>query len=279
MFDEAYKIFDHLPVEQGAEKQYLIYLWDTFTTLEEKDSDVKYFSIVPFHLLFMMAVQYKVYRLAGYNKEQYISMAERCHVYGKENKYPVVNNIPLNDSDVWDASKGSVKTFALVSEKSLFDFFDIIGMGEKFKQKAYSLIDNRNDRFHANGEIDELVEEKISQYMQILNHIQDLFKSLYVNEHIQGSWADDVEIGEYPLDEFISEKFLYSQFSPIDFGEILFGILKSENLDFEQWLQFAEKGIELCPDQTQGVLKMILLQEDISDEIQFNAQKILDENF
>lgn len=279
MLEAASRIFDYLPFEPGAETQYIQYLWDAFTALEEKDSDAQYFSIVPFHLLFMLAVQYKVYRLAGYDTELFVSFVEQCRIYRNEDKAPVISNIPLSNSGVWDANKGSVKTLALVGEKSLFHFFDIVGIDEYFKKKACDLVNNRNDRFHANGKIDELAEEKITAYLEILDHLQSLFTSNCVNESIQGSWADDVEPGEYPLDEFITEKLLYSQFSPLDFGDLLYDILISDNLDCEQWQQFAEKGVELCPARTQEVLKQITQQNSLGDSVKLNAQQYLEENF
>ena len=279
MFDEAYKIFDYLPVQPGGESRYINQLWGVFNTLQQGEDDIPHFSIVPFHLLFMLAIQYKIYRFAGFDPYKYVQQIAVCKIYGKENKEQVLGNIPINKNSVWDTNIGSVKTFSLVNEKSLFDIFDPLGMNPEFKKQACYLVDNRNDRLHANGEVDELAEQKVGQYFEILNHLQEIFSTAKINQHIQGNWSEDLNDGEYPIDEFLDEKFLYSQFSPLDYGDVLLEILLSENLDFDQWIQFVEKGIELCPEQTQGVLKNIILQENIADEIKFNAQKILDENF
>jgi len=279
MYEDAQEIFEYLPVEAGGESRYIKQLWDSFILLSEGKDDVPYFSIVPFHLLFMLAVQYKAYRLSAWKKDFYSSKinSSQCKTYGKGNKLQLLNNIPLNKDYVWDTTQSSVKTLCLINEKDLFNLFDAVEIDQDIKERAYTLVDNRNDRLHANGEIDEEAESKISEYLSILDHIHKQCVEKEVNRNIQGNWADDIEEGILNLEEFFQAKFLYSQFSPHDFGDVIGDLLKAENLDFEQWEQVVEKGFDLAQSQTIEALKLIS-QSELDDGRRFNAIRVLHEN-
>lgn len=44
-------------------------------------------------------------------------------------------------------------------------------LSQDIKKRACALVENINDRLHANGEIGEEAESKISEYLSILDHI------------------------------------------------------------------------------------------------------------
>jgi len=280
MYEDAQEIFDYLPIESGSESRYIKQLWDSFILLSEGKDDIPYFSIVPFHLLFMLAVQYKAYRISAWKKDLYVSKINsgQCKTYGKGNKQQLLNNIPLNKDDVWDTTQSSVKTLCLINEKGLFNLFDAVEIDQDIKERVCALVDNRNDRLHANGEIDEKAESKISEYLSILDHIHKQCVEKEVNRNIQGNWADDIEEGILDLKEFFQAKFLYSQFSPHDFGDVIGDLLQAENLDFEQWEQVVNKGLELAYDQTIFELKLIASSDEFDEDKKFNADRILREN-
>lgn len=279
MYEDAQEIFDYLPVEAGSESRYIKQLWDAFILLSEGKDDVPYFSIVPFHLLFMLAVQYKVYRISAWDKDFYLKKISEANrgMYKIDSKPQLIKNIPLNKDLVWDTSQSSVKTLSLINEKQIFNLFEIIGIDEDIKIKARDLVESRNERLHANGEIDEEVENKISEYLKILHHLQEKCNTKAINFAIQGNWAEEIEEGMLSLEEFFQEKFLYSQFSKMDFSEVIGEMLASDNLDFEQWEQVVQKGLDLAYSQTIEALKLIS-QNEIDDGKRFNAIRVLQEN-
>jgi len=279
MYEDAQEIFDYLPVEAGSESRYIKQLWDTFILLSEGKDDVPFFSIVPFHLLFMLAMQYKVYRLSAWDSQFFLSQikSNQCKTYGSKNKQQLLKNIPLNKNLVWDTTQSSVKTLSLINEKDLFNLFDIVGIDKDTKDSACALVDSRNDRLHASGEIDEEAENKISEYLKVLRHLQEKCNAKAINIAIQGNWAEEIEEGMLSLDELFQEKFLYSQFSKMDFGEIIEEMLVSDNLDFEQWKSVVEKGFDLVYDQTISVLRKFVKNE-IDNSKRLYAIRALNDN-
>jgi hypothetical protein len=250
-----------------------------FFILSTADDDVPYFSIMPFHLLFMLVVQYKAYRLSAWNKKYYFKWinSKKYLIYNNECKQPLLENIPLNKELVWDANQSSVKTLSLIKERHIFSLFYLIGVSDDIIKKAKLLVENRNDRFHANDEIDEKAEEKINDYLEVLEHIQEKFREKGVNRDIQGDWSLDIEEGVYPLDEFFEEKFLYSQFSQKDFSDIIEPLIISDNLDFDQWKAVVDKCLELIPEEAMRCLKnQIIIEED--EDRRFNMEEIIKES-
>jgi len=127
---------------------------------------------------------------------------------------------------------------------------------------------------HANGNIEGEIEKRIEEYLEILEDIQVMMP--VVNKASQ-NWKDEIEEGEFPLDDFFREKFVDSQFSPRDFGDVIQGLLEAEQLDYDQWRQIATLGFDHCYDQTITALKCIS-QNDSNDDRQFNARQLLKEN-
>jgi len=279
MFDKAQEIFNYLPIKQGGEFRYIKQLWDSFFVLSAAEDDVPYFSIMPFHLLFMLAIQYKAYRLSAWDKEYYLDWinTKKYLIYNNECKQQLLYNVPLNKELLWDTNQSSVKTLSLVKEKHIFSLFSLIGVSESIIEKAKSLVENRNDRFHANGEIDEKAEEKIDDYLEVLEHVQEKFREIGVNRDVQGDWSQDIEEGVYPLDEFFEEKFLYSQFSQRDFSDIIKPLIISDNLDIDQWRAVIDKCLEFAPEDTVRCLEeQVVIEGDANKR--FNMQEIIERN-
>ncbi len=72
MYEDAQEIFDYLPIRRDAlENDYINHLWQSFTILNGSGREGQSFAIMPFHLLFMLAIQYKVLRVYREQKEKY----------------------------------------------------------------------------------------------------------------------------------------------------------------------------------------------------------------
>ena len=72
MYEEAQKILDYLPIRRiEAENDYIEHLWGALRALDNGEKHVRGFAILPLHLLFLLAVQYKILRVATEQQERY----------------------------------------------------------------------------------------------------------------------------------------------------------------------------------------------------------------
>lgn len=252
MYENAYEIFKYLPIEQAEESLYIQHLWGSFELLNKSDEPVKAFSLLPFHLLFMFAVQYKVYRLSAHDNARYIEILSRCYANAGNRKQLEIN-APIRNKDGIILSECSVRNLSLIKEKELFDFLEIINCDKSVIDKAKLLVESRGNYAHANGQIEEDVNTRIDEYLEILQHIQDKISG--VNNQI---FEIDENIQEFDdIDEYIVETFRDNQFGSKDFGSVIQKILESESLTFEQWEQFIQKGLDYCYEETIQALKYI----------------------
>jgi len=274
MYEDAQEIFDCLPIEAGSENLYIQHLSGAFQAVNEKDEPTKAFSILPFHLLFMLAAQYWVYRISAWKNVEYLKILQNCRTYRKEDRKILISNAPIPDATGVISSNSSVRNLSKIKEAHLFHFFRILGLNEEIIKQAEVIVNIRGTYAHANGNIEESIEERIDEYLSILREIQKCMA--VVNKGVQ-NWANEIEEGEFPLDDFFNERFLQSQFSPRDFGDVVGTLLEAEQLDFDQWEQVAKKGLELAYDQTILALHEIAKNET-DDGKRFNAIRILHEN-
>jgi hypothetical protein len=274
MYKDAQEIFGYLPIEAGSENLYIQHLFGAFLVVNEKEEPIRAFSILPFHLLFMLAVQYRVYRISAWRNNDYLSILKNCRTFRKDDRYILIYNAPIPDSRGVISMKSSVRNLSKIKEGYLFHFFKIIGLSESIIRRAKFLVDIRGTYAHANGNIEKNIEARISEYLEVLREIQKCMQT--VNKAVQ-NWAGEFEVGEFPLDDFFRERFLQSQFCPHDFGDIIGTLLEAEKPDFDQWTQIVNKGLELAYDQTISVLHS-LAKSEINDGKRFNAIRVLQEN-
>jgi hypothetical protein len=275
MNEEAQAIFDYLPIESESETLYIQHLWGAFEAIIEKDDPVRSFSILPFHLLFMLTVQYKLYRLSATYNKKYLFLLEKCRL-SKEAKRLLKENPPLKNKDGIILSTSSVSNLSLIGEKYLFDFFEIIELEKEVIEEAKGLIDIRNNYAHANCNIEEDIDSKIDEYLKILNLIQLKCKNL---NNFSQNWSLEIKeeggTDEKSINEFFEQRFLNSQFSKKDFGDVIIYLLEGCNLD--QFKFVANKGIDLSFKSTISALHNILSNN--LDELKRNeARSILQEN-
>jgi len=230
-YENAIEIFDYLPREAGGLARYVNHLWGAFEALMEKEDPVSAFAILPFHLLFMLSVQGKVYRISAFDQEQYLRTLGLCRLYGEEYRGTLENNSPIPDIHGTIPARCSVRNLSLLPEKQLFAFLNVIGADKATIDKAIELIEIRGTYAHANGNIEEDIEERIDIYLHILRIIQKGMNKL--NDAIANQWISELS-EEEDLKEFVENRLIASMLNPIDFrsGELtLFSLDEDTNID------------------------------------------------
>ncbi len=230
MYEDAIKIFDYLPIRASEnEIGYISHLWSCFSKIyneNENEISTKTFSIMPFHILFMLVLQYKVLRIKNQRYEQY---KERIKKYPKKEE---IGKQLLNTMSVYD--------LGLMSETSLCGFLNIIGVSETTIQKIKNLINHRNDAVaHAKGGFTFDVDQKISDYLDCLFEIQKCMKIL--NNEIAESWLAEIE-DEEDLEDFKERKLASSYICIEDFNLGHMQLLENNSkVPFSQWLDTDER--------------------------------------
>ena len=97
-----------------------------------------------------------------------------------------------------------------------------------------------------------------------------------MNLNLAEAWITEIKAGD-DLSEFIESYLFNSRVSQRDFGDIVGRLLDAEQLDFEQWEQVVNKGLELAYDQTVLALQKIA-ENDIDEGKRLNSKRILQKN-
>jgi hypothetical protein len=177
MYEDAYRILDFLPLRKNSpeEARYIDYLWGSFQTLgENENADIKTSGIISFHMLFMLACQYKILRLVNFNKTEY----QRLFILKDVREKDILNPT-------------SAFTFSKLSEKDVFRICTLINLPEDKIKKACDLVNERNDLAHANGKIEIDYESKIDTYLEILDAIQSSF--VFINNELANNWLSRLD--------------------------------------------------------------------------------------
>ncbi len=261
MYEDAQESFDYLPIRRGTlENDYIDHLWQAFSVLGQTDTSAQPFAVMPFHLLFMLSVQYKVLRIASLHKQATNLFFTGV---GGRNKEQLLSE------------QRSVFDMALINERTIPDIFQLIEVDSESIKKNKELVDERNDNLaHAKVGMEQNLENKLDAYISVLDSIQK--RCGQMNHNLAEEWIAEIKPGD-DLNEFIEAYLFDSRVSPRDFGDIVGKLLEAEQLDFEQWEQVVNKGLELAYDQTILALQRIA-ENDIDDGKKFNATRILEEN-
>lgn len=262
MFEEAQKIFNFLPISKNkAENDYIEHLWSTFLQLDSSDSSARSFSIMPFHLLFMLAVQYKILRVSQIHSESCNLFF--CGVAGRSKKELL-------------SEQKSVFDIALINERTIPEIFQLVGLNNGDIKNIKDLIDERNNNLaHAKGGIEQKLEEKVDLYLHAIESIQQKFKKF--NEEIANNWLEEIT-EEDDIDQLLENRFIDSSFTSSDFGDIVGLLLNVERLNYEQWEQVVNKGLELAHEQTIFELKYVATSDKLDNGKKDSADRILREN-
>jgi hypothetical protein len=181
LIEEALDIHNYLPINrQLVEDNYINHLWDAFLTLDTLGEDSRSFSLMPFHILFMLSLQYKVLRVAkAYEKE--------CNL--------VFCTAGARDKDKLLNIKKSVFDLAFLNERVLPEFLQLVEVDESAIRSVKALVNYRNDNLaHPKGGIEINPEIKIGEYMDVLEKIQRSFTKM--NDDIVEKWSKDLEFTE-----------------------------------------------------------------------------------
>lgn len=257
--ESAYEILNYLPIRRDVlENDYITHLWDAFVELDSGLETARSFLVMPFHLLFILAIQYKVLRIYKEQKDEYI--------------IALFTNNPRNEEkDV--LTPGSPLTIAFFNESLIIDLLKIAGLGVaevKFIKKA--VIRYRNDKVaHAKGYIERDLDNKIIEYFQCLELVQKAF--FVLNNKILEGWLAEIQVDD-DIVEFLEVRFMNSCISANDFGDMISNFLLSKKLNIEQWQQVVDKGLEIATQSTIVALRMIAISGAPNNK-RFIAIKIL----
>jgi hypothetical protein len=234
MNEAAYEIFDFLPISTSkAESQYVDHLRDAFLALDGADNSGQAFSVMPFHLLFMLTLQFKAVRVA-----KLFSQATGLFFagVGGRDRAKLLN------------PERSVFDFALINERTLPEIFRLIGMPEKEIGWIKRLIDDRNNKFaHAKGGSETDPEGKVEQYLGALRMLQPYFTPY--NDQVATGWLDAVN-DEENLNDFVLFRLPDSHLCQADFKDgMLFAFSMTEDQTLEQWQVTAERVLQAYPQQ------------------------------
>jgi len=166
--DKAFKIFGFLPIIYTDEvKVYLEYLWNSFNCLEKQGDISRSFSIFPFYLLFILAIQYKVLRISKYYEKDYHSLTRKLGV----SKY--VRDLMNRNTIGGDFPQG-IKAFTVsyCNEKKIFEYLDIIEPSGELCEEGKKFVGMRNNYAHASGNIENEIDLRIEDYLLYLERLQ-----------------------------------------------------------------------------------------------------------
>lgn len=223
MYENAYRILDSLPLDATSESPYINYLWVSFESLSrhaevtEKDEYeiARSFAIVPFHLLFMFALQFKIIRIRESIFDEYKLFAQNCKIYTKNDRSELIKplkKITGAGNEIDDLL--SVRFLSRIREKEIPKFFRCLSCDQVIIDRIIWLIENRDDLAHANGNIEENIEERIDEYITLLDYLQTIFVD--INNKIADEWI--IEIHKYEdKNEYIKSRLAQNYLCKKDF--------------------------------------------------------------
>ena len=224
MHQDVLNIFDYLPIRSDDEsREYIEHLWQAFLSLESATSSAQPFSMMPFHLLFMMAVQCKVLRVFNEMPERY-SLAFTLRREVNEN---------LLEPEV-------PGTIALLGEA---DIVHLLRMADLPKSDAKGIVTStvkyRNETIaHARAQIERNPGNKIKDYLRRLKIVQK--SSQYMNRSLANNWLNEIQKDD-DIDNFLETRFQSSFLCPFDLIDVVSTFLASQKLDNAQSAEAAQK--------------------------------------
>lgn len=262
MYEVAQEIFDYLPINRSKpEADYIDHLWNAFVALDNTDNSARPFIMMPFHLLFMLVLQYKGIRIARIFPEATDLFFAR--VGGGRSKDKLLS------------PRRSVFDLALINERTLPELFRLVGFSEENTQITKSLIDNRNNNLaHAKGGIELDPDEKIDQYFDALRTLQPYL--ILHNDKIADQWLSEISEDD-DLSEYVDAHLLDSQLCLADFRSGMLAVFSlDEDIPFEECQAVISKVI--VSGSRPGLLWLQHIAQNHSDSARrFNMIQMLDE--
>ncbi len=209
MLDEAQRILDFLPISRNEiENDYIDHLWGALRAIEGAEKGVRGFGMLPVHLLFLLAIQCKILRVAQEQKERYL-----------------LSVTLKNPKDGQEEMLAPTSPFALAyfGESELADLCKVVGMPKEEVGKIKRLVRYRNESLaHASGYMELNPEGKITEYLKAL---EELHKRMYsLNEEVARIWLSELMPEDSQnLREFVEVRLPSSYLCAADFES---GLLK-----------------------------------------------------
>ena len=220
-------ILNYLPISRDKiENEYIEHLRETFLVLESSKSLAPPFSVVPFHLLFMMAVQYKVLRIYNEQRRGYQGAIAKISMKKRVKKQLRVPTSPT--------------AIGFLNENKIISILKIAGLSDADKEYIKnSIIDYRNDNLaHAKGYIELHLELKFNEYFSGLEFVQKAYREM--NRNVAESWLGEVTKND-DIGEFFENQLSGSHLCPRDLVDVVSVFLKSNKLDYVQQKQAVQK--------------------------------------
>jgi len=224
MYEDAQEIFSYLPIRRNQlESDYIDHLWNAFSVLDESNTSARAFNLMPFHLLFMMAVQYKTLRISKTHKKACELFF--CGVAGRSKKELLSDQLSVFD-------------IALINERTIPEIFQLIDLESEKINSIKKLIDDRNDRLaHAKGGIEQEPDEKIALYIEALQTIRSNF--YFMNQQIAENLLSGITI-EDDITQLLESLLSSHALDENDLVEVARILLESERPVPAQWIELAE---------------------------------------
>ncbi len=188
-----------------AENDYIEHLWGALCALDDGDKNIRGFAILPLHLLFLLAVQYKILRVATEQQENLLSITLKNPKNGQEDILAPTSPFMLG----------------FFGESELADLCKILGVSKEGVKCIKELVRYRNDNLaHAKGYVESNLDDKVEEYLDALSMLQRHMLSL--NDNMAQTWEKEIT-SEDDITEFVETRLLGSYLCPSDFEE---GLLK-----------------------------------------------------
>ena len=232
MCQRAWGIYDHLPIRcDPIEEDYIHHLRRAFFKLELTYPNAlrtaRPFSIMPLHLLFMVAVQYKVLRI--YRERRNAYRARHIAIKKAQKRAKNILWAPTSPLEI-----------AYLSEHEILNFLKVAGLSTRHTKRIYnSIIKYRNKKIaHAWGYIEPHLKLKINEYFGALDTIQVAYQ--HMNRSMANDWLNKVQKGD-DIGNFLEKRFLNSLLCPRDLADIVRAFVASPKLSHIQHNQAFQK--------------------------------------
>ncbi len=241
MYVGAEDLLNYVPIRRSPpEDNYINHLWAALATLDGTDELVRPFGMMPLHLLFMLALQYKVLRIAT------------KHPPAMELFFASVGG---RDKQTLLRTERSVFDIALINERTIPEALRLVGLEPSKIKQIKELVDRRNNELaHARGGIEPNIDSRVQEYVGVFVNIQTCFTE--ANQILAREWVAELQEGD-DIDLYFGSRFLESGISPADFGDTVTILLSAEHINEEQWQQILNKSLGLAYDQTNVALRTI----------------------
>ena len=207
--DDAIDLAEYLPVsfKTPSEQEYLPFLWQAFE--QSYNSGTYHFAFLAYHMLMMSFVYFKIWQIR-----------EICpNKFAKE-------SIGLNLKKNLLAAT-SPFSFSEVNERSILQLFMLIGCDESNIGSYKSLVDDRNEAAHVNGNIYFKTQPEIDA--KIYNVLRAV---------------GEIQTHSHPLIQHYYERFLIDSYDPDEREYMIAEDQIRETLIHDSYM--SRKDIELC---------------------------------